>query len=1036
MTPSTASSPAITPDQRRQLLIDFAGKRVDYPRDRTVIDLLEEQVSRTPDRKALIWRGHELSYRELDGKANTLAAELRALGVGKGDVVPVWTTKSPAFAISTIALMKRGAAFVPVDVDWPVERIRAILKSLQPKVVLADEPKAAAVESPAGIRIVMTDALAVSGSTGRDPLEAQDPIYGFYTSGSTGMPKCAINLHRGLVNRFCYMTRRFGIREDDVVLQNSRNAFDSSMWQLFWPLLNGARVAIPPSRERYDLMETIDIIHEYGVTMTDLVPSIFNVLVDYLKTNPQARRRLRSLRQVLVGGEEMNAHATYEFRSMLPHVGITNTYGPTETSIGVVFYEVGDERHDRMPIGKPIDNVCALILDENMDLVPVGTTGEIYIGGDCMGRGYLNDEERTRAVFVANPFPEVPGDRLYRTGDFAYHYPDGNIQFVGRRDQQVQLSGVRVELGEIECALLRCPGVKEAKVLLAASAAGREELAAFVVPLDDFHVAAARDRLRESLSEYMIPRRFEVLPAMPLNHNGKVDRQALLRLLEERVVAAAPDADDSAETPEQKAVLEICRELFGADAVRASRSFIELGGDSLLAIQLVSRVRKACGISLSLEQIFGQPDLRSLGRALAGTRGRRTAADREKGEDLRLADDLILNDSIRRDPSESDGCGFRHVLLTGATGFVGAHLLDQILRVTEAAVYCLVRAPDERTARQRICENLARYRLDAADPGGRIIPVPGDLSQPGLGIAPDRYEVLAGQIDSVIHNGAMVNFARSYDEHRPSNIAGTVEILRFAGAGRRKGVHYVSTLSVLPQSEADLPGPAPGEDAPLERQRLPRDGYSRSKWVAESLVETARSRGIPASVYRLGEVMPHARHGVPNARAFSHLLIKGCLALGVYPQSRAEIDYSPADYVSGAIVHIARRMEGRGSTFHVCHPTGIPLGQLMRMWSSFGHTLVEVSYHEFWRRLASASADAKAGNELASLMFLLDQAVEADGEGGDGAAADVLSACFAVLPDRSRHRRTACVLEGSSIRCPDIDPEVLRPYAAYCMGRP
>ncbi|HEU5320218.1 MAG TPA: amino acid adenylation domain-containing protein, partial [Methylomirabilota bacterium] len=467
---------------RARLFSEFNGRRVDFPRDATVLALVEAQVQRTPRRAAITHEGRTLTYADLDGKASTLAHRLAGHGAAKGDVVPLVMNNGLELPVAMLATMKLGAVFVPVDATWPAERIDTILRQVRPTTLVTTEDARPGAAWAAASVVIDVDGLAAAAPT--RPLAevtADDLIYGFFTSGSTGVPKCALNIHRGLVNRFLFMTRRYASDGRDVVLQNSRHVFDSSIWQLLWPLTNGSRVVIPRAAAHLDLASTVESIAQHGVTMTDFVPSVFNALVELVAATPALRDRLASLRQLLIGGEEMSARAVHTFRRLLPHVGLTNTYGPTEASIGMIFHEVRPDDGDAIPLGRPIDNTFAVVLDDHLRVVPVGVLGEICIGGECLGPGYLADPAKTRAAFVDNPVPEIPGARLYRTGDLGYQRWDGHFRFVGRRDFQVKVGGVRIELGEVEAALLRHAGVREAKVAVTGDSPERKALVAYVV---------------------------------------------------------------------------------------------------------------------------------------------------------------------------------------------------------------------------------------------------------------------------------------------------------------------------------------------------------------------------------------------------------------------------------------------------------------------------------------------------------------------------------------------------------------------------
>jgi thioester reductase-like protein len=618
---------------------------------------------------------------------------------------------------------------------------------------------------------------------------------------------------------------------------------------------------------------------------------------------------------------------------------------------------------------------------------------------------------------------------MYRTGDLAYYLPNRDIQFVGRRDQQVKVRGIRIELGEIESALLEHPEVKQAKVVLDKRVAGREELVGYVVGRRGrVDVTALKSHLRARVPDYMVPARFGVLEAMPLDHGGKVDRRRLLEHTASEGAATRVDEPFSPRTKEEARLAEVWKETLHVDSVSASDSFFDLGGNSLMAVRLVWRIREATGVDIPIQELYQRPTIGELSQALRGagegTTGRNEKTLAQITADLKSADDVRGDGTARTTPAE-----FRHVLLTGATGFVGAHLLKELLESTDAIVYCLVRAHGEVGALIRLRENLQRYGFDAREYLPRIVCIAGDLAWPRFGLTEEDYRDHSQRIDTVFHGGALVDYLRDYGGHRSANVLGTVEILRFAGSGRAKFLHHVSTLGVLPLSEPALSGKVFPEDAALDDRYLPSGGYSQSKWAADQLASLARGRGLGVNVFRPGEVMPAIDLGVPNPKALSHMVIKAILTLGMYPETDAMLDYTPADYVSRAMVHLARRSAWPGATYHLRHPTGIPMRQVFQVFRSAGFALEEVSFTRFWQRLDEAGQAGQGDNELALLRSL----IAGGGSAADrGPGRDILRELFDLDVARVPNGKAVSALEASSITVPDDADRLVRPYADHC----
>lgn len=1013
----------------QQLAGEFAGRYVRYPKDRNVLQLFESWVDAAPEATAVTFGTDTLSYRGLDRRAAALAARLRELGVTRGDFVPLAVEGGLELPVAMVAAMKLGAPFVPVDDQAPDDRLRGMLATLDAKLVVCSPGLA---DRPFGVPVLPVDALALPEDVpapDTDPSDLDDPVYGFYTSGSTGLPKCAVNIHRGLLNRFQHMTAHLSDRSDEVVLQNSRHQFDSSLWQLLWPLTTGSQVVIPKRSGILDLTATIDVVHRHGVTMTDFVPSVFATLVELLTSEPGQAARLRSLRTVLIGGEEMTAAAVHTFRALVPGVTVVNTYGPTEASIGSVFHEVSDADRDPMPIGRPIDNTYAVVLDEELRPVLPGEIGEICVGGECLGLGYLKDPERTDAAFITNPFPEIPGTRLYRTGDLGFHRPDGVLQFSGRRDHQVKIGGVRIELTEVEAAVLTHPLVRDAKALVDENQ-GNPLLTAFVVLRE---AGAGDDGLREHVGRVLppalVPRRFVVLDQMPLTPNGKTDRRQLAALLAPARRAAVPEAGGDVADETGESVRAAWLRLLPRSEVRPDDDFFACGGDSLSAQRLAVRLTEITGTKWSARDVFLHPTLGAQLARIAG-RGMPTAAPAPALEAAsfieRAGTDTELPAGISADlerlgaaakaaaEAKPSAAPPRHILLTGATGFIGAQLLHDLLASTPATVHCLVRAEDAPSARWRLTAQLAGYRLwDEAWPE-RIVAVPGDLGEPRLGLGAAEFDRLAEVTDTVVHCGATVNFTRDYAAHRDVNVGGTLELIRLAARSRLKPFHFLSTLSVLPQGQ-------PLEE-PVAADLPPADGYSRSKWVGELLLQRAAERGLPLAVHRFGDVMPHSRHGVPSRWGLPDLLVRACARTGLRFRSPAVMDYLPVDY-AGALVTAAVLRHAYGY-FHPMRPQPTRLDELLL---AFRHELglTEVSYETFWSAVETSAA-VDGDRDAAALLALLPE------PSGDAAHdGKRIAALLRYEPLPATRRNADRLAAAAGLGRPPVGPETFARYAGH-----
>jgi amino acid adenylation domain-containing protein len=585
----------------------------EYPSKSCVHALIEEQVKRTPDRLAVVAGDRRMCYRELNERANGLASALIRGGVKPADTVPTLLSPGIETVIGFLAIMKAGAAFAPLDVRWPLARVKACLTSLAARCVLVDALTDTAELSDETSRYrVDIDAQSEALNPGL-VLGADTPIYAIHTSGSTGVPKAALNLHRGIVNRLTFMSSYFGNNPDEVVLQTTHPCFDSAIWQYFWPLTKGGVSVLACGRDGPDLDTLAHLITQECVTLTDFSPALLREFLRYLDNADAAGlRRLDSLRHLIVGGEEMSAALARHCKKILPHVRLHNFYGPSEASIGVLCHETTSDCADPVPIGRAIDNVQIAIVDEQLKPVPIGAPGELLLGGACVGAGYIGQPEATRRAFVNISAPGSPKGVFYRTGDLVRHTTNGEVLFLGRIDAQVKVRGFRIELGEVTSAICSLDGVSQVHVDV--SGEGSESrIVAWVVPLadmiaDDSWKAQLNSSLRDLLPDYMIPAAWVFMDHMPLAASGKIDRRAL-----PAVVANARPQYVPPRTSSQKEVAHIFGEIFGMPAISLGDNFFDLGGNSLLAMQVVARVRNALGVELPLRTVFDVPGVGALG---------------------------------------------------------------------------------------------------------------------------------------------------------------------------------------------------------------------------------------------------------------------------------------------------------------------------------------------------------------------------------------------------------------------------------------
>jgi tyrocidine synthetase-3 len=609
-----AKTPLLSDRERRQLLEHFNHTDAAYPSKLTLHQVFERQVAGTPGRIAVVFQEQSLTYRELNSRSNSVAKVLRDQGVRPDSIVAIMARRAPTLMIGILGILKAGGAYLPIDPDYPDERVAYMLRDSGATILLTQNNLLGQVKFTG--TVIDLDRAGLYQADAPNPENvntSRDLAYVIYTSGSTGQPKGTMIEHYSVLNRINWMQKQYPIGEADVILQKTAVTFDVSVWELFWWAFAGAKLCLLNPDDEKDPLEITAAVHREKVTTIHFVPSMLSLFLEHLET-PDDCDKLASLRQVFASGEALHPHQVNLFNSTLNArygTKLINLYGPTEATVDVSYFDCscGGARLDLVPIGRPIDNIRLYILDRQGNLPPVGVAGELWIAGDGLARGYLNRPELTAERFITNPF--VAGDRMYRTGDLARWLPDGNLEYLGRLDHQVKIRGFRVELGEIETRLLQLEGIKEAVAAATEDVNGSKSLCAYLVAEREMAVAEIRESLRSILPDYMVPSRIIRLEKLPLSANGKVDRKALPRPFNTRNDETPPAP------PQNQTETRLCgiwSSILEMEGVGIDDNFFALGGHSLKATVLASRIRKEFGVDLALRQIFAEPTIRELAR--------------------------------------------------------------------------------------------------------------------------------------------------------------------------------------------------------------------------------------------------------------------------------------------------------------------------------------------------------------------------------------------------------------------------------------
>ncbi|HEY0933990.1 MAG TPA: amino acid adenylation domain-containing protein [Trebonia sp.] len=1003
------------------------------PGGRFVHELFAEQAARRPDATAVVSGRTRVTYRELDQSASRLARRLSRIGVGPETVAGVHLERGVDLIRAILAVMKAGGGYLPLDPSMPQERLARVCAQVNPVAVITGGSGVFPVNGARLLRLGEPAGPETDSRAGVRP-HPDNLGYVIFTSGSTGDPKAVAVSYGSLGRVVGALVREYRMSEDDRVAQVAAMAFDTALEQVFTALTSGATLILPPPRTLAP-SELLRDIERWGITVLDLTPAYWHPLLALAGPSDQ---RLRSVRLMITGGETADPADCRAALLAAPWARLLNAYGLTETTITSTLFEVGaglagpevtgpevTGPEVTVPAGRPVGPARVMILDHRLRPVAPGAPGEIYIGGRGVARGYLGRPALTAERFLPDPGGE-PGARMYRTGDLGRWREDGSLEVAGRIDRQLKVRGYRVEPGEIESVLAGHPDVGQVSVRATARAPGDARLVAYYAPAAGAaqppSAAALRRYLADRLPGYMVPAAFIKTGTAPAGLAPAEPRPARPA----QTGRPAPAGEEERFTPVQAGLSALWARLLGLDHVALDGDFFALGGNSLLAAEMLAHTRAMLGISPDSVQpltrcLLRDPALRAFAAAAALAAVGQLSAEGDQGE-IDFAAEARLGISLRPPAAPPGPAGPgqsgpgrhrpREILLTGAAGFLGAHLLSE-LATAGVRVHCLVRAPDEASGRARIRQAAARYELPPP-PDGRVVPLPGDLAEPRLGLSGPVFRDLADRVDMIYHVGAAVNFIYPYAELRAANVSGTREVIRLAGK-RGVPVHYVSTLAVL--AGLGLAG-ARGvtEDTPLAHPELLRMGYVETKYVAEELLRDAGRAGLPVAVYRPLDIVGSLRTGAWSTTTEMCALIRFIADTGLAPDIDLPLDFVAADTCAAAIRQISLSQGAAGHTYHLASPENAPLGVLTGRLRARGYQIAEIPYGDWVRELARRAARDPAHPMAPFLPLFANR-----GAGGLTVAEMYLSDVF----PRYTRTRTERALRGSGITFPPVDGQLL-----------
>ena len=986
-------------EEYQMIVYDWNKTEAPYPKDKTIHQLFEEQVEKTPDNIAVVFEDKNMTYKELNEKADKLALIIKKeykkntkSNIKIDTLIPICVEKSFNMIICIIGILKSGGAYVPINPKYPIDRIKFILEDTDAKIILTQSRISEKItETNKKVKQVILDEIAypqIIKSPNLQITKSTDLAYCIYTSGTTGKPKGVIITHKNLVNLIVDRINEYNFNyEKEKILFFSNYTFDASIEQIFIALLTGGTLHIPDT----GLLLNIHQLEKYLINNKI---THFNVVPLYLET--MTLHNNYYFNRIVVGGDVCPSHIAKKWNRFYTFI---NNYGPTETTINATssIYQK-NKPINKISIGRPLHNYKAYILDHLLQPVPIGVHGELYISGVGTARGYINDKGLTKTHFLKNPFIEKQESDfeyniIYKTGDIVKWLSNSSIEYCGRIDKQIKLRGFRVELGEIESKLSEYPKVNQCTVTVHNQpVTNNKTLVAYYTTNKtvDHRLETREQRLKtekkrsevrglrseirekdqrletrdqnnqqptinsqqeyeedlrkyltEKLPDYMVPNIFVRLDKMPLNTSGKIDRKSLPN-------PNFKSSDSNYIPPKtkiEKRLVDIWQKMLGINKIGINENYFKIGGNSLLSIKLSSQIHKTFEKQISISEIFQNPTIKSF------------ASNVLEQDNIEI--NIPLLSTLKRDyanftkqidyfnlPYPSSNLNPKTILLTGATGFLGIYLLDELLNKTKANIYCLIRKDNKRSIKKKFYDSLTYYNKKHLLDNDRIVLVEGNLSKEHLGISKELYSTLIKKIDSVYHNGTHVNHLYNYETLFDENVKGSFEVIKMATTGKTKNLFYISTYSI-----ANLPA----IKKLTEKEISSFTGYTQTKYLSEQILLYANSKGTPIKIFRPGNITGDIYTGISNySNNHSLLILKAYIQMGMAPKTNSSIEMTSINTVSKAIVNISFS-DNKYIIFNLNNNNTISWIDYINKINNYGYTVKLIPPTEWIQHLASIS---------------------------------------------------------------------------------
>ncbi|WAQ97992.1 LGRD-like protein [Mya arenaria] len=952
-----------------------------YQENGLLHEMFMRQAARTPEVVAVVEAsGRQVTFGELDRQTNALAHHLQALGVRPDTCVGIYMDKCIEYVVAYIGILRAGGAYMPLDISYPEVLLKDILADAQPVAVLTEGGLIDKLEGTKNVLVMGPGWEKGPLKTPQQDIAAptlDNLAYIVYSSGTTGKPKGIRCPHRGAV--FSYTARHvfypYGEEEREAC-----NVF--FVWEMLRPLIKGVPLYIIPSTVIYDPPLLCKFLCNNKITRMLFTPSLLEAVLNTPDLDLQTL--LLHMRTIIFCGEVVTTSLFAKCLKLLPWIQFVNLYSVSEChdvcyeDLNKYFADNKDAIVARKfcPVGRVIPQVNVVILDADLNPQAVGSSGEIYVGGPTLALGYLNRPEIQAKRFIPRPasVPETCGSTLYRSGDWGYMLSDGSLEICGRCDSMVKVRGYSIEIQAVEAALMELPMVHSCVVLVKGAEGEDKFLVAYIVPSQETNRKLVRDALKKRLPFYMIPSYFMFLSKIPVvAATGKLDKAALPPYDAQTVTDVINEGRPTTET--EVAMAAVWCKVLQLKEADIHEGFFDLGGHSLLVAELINKLTALFDVKLNVEDLFTCPTVARLSQLVDARKGRTEQPKTSVAESVDLMAEVERHDYMIVNIDMQLRAFWRmfavyqerrfekgRVLLTGATGFLGAFLLKELLTQTKVFVFCVCREWPDATPADRLRQTLVKFGILAPEGNTgtpeqqemerlvskRVMPMKGDVALVHLGLSDEDYTYMSSDVDLVVHAAASVNLVYPYTALVGPNVHGTANVIKFACAGKIKPIHYISTDAVFPGGMTMC---SEEDDALGYAGRL-EDGYSRSKWVAEQLVRRAMQRGLPATIYRLGNMSGDRKQAFWNPQDFTLLMLQASIRLGLAPDVDWDMEMTPVDFAAEFVVAMTKRSGlSLGKTFHIINDKPLKSRLVFEWMNAHGYPIQFATFHS-WRQRA------------------------------------------------------------------------------------